>query len=167
MNLKILFLFFMSCIFFKVQSQSLSNKVVATGGSYSTASWGSLSATIGEAAITTFSSTGVTLLQGFQQPTSGLAGINASKKSVWITTAYPNPAINQVFLELTLAVNSTVTYKIFDMNGKELLIGNFITEAMHTTIKKLDVAGLSNGMYLISLYNNGESIQNIKIQINH
>ncbi len=167
MNLKILLLsVVLYCALFKAQSQSLSNKVVATGGSYSSAAWGSLSATIGEGVITTVPSANLTLLQGFQQPTSGLAGINV-KNAALISTAYPNPAANQVYLEITLPESSAISYKIFDMSGKELMSGNFIAEAMHTTSRKLDVSDLSNGMYLIALSADAQSIQNIKIQINH
>ena len=168
MNLKILlFSCVLSCSVFIMQAQTLSNKVVASGGSYSTASWGSLSATVGEAAITRLSSTNVSLLQGFQQPTSGLAGITASKNSALISSVYPNPASSQVFLEINLPNTTNISYKIFDMSGKELLSGNFTAEAFQTSVKKLDMADLSNGMYLISLFAGSESIQNTKIQIIH
>lgn len=168
MNLKIqLLCIVMCCVFFKTQSQSLSNKVVATGGSYSTAAWGSLSATTGEVATATLTSANVKLLQGFQQPTSGLSGITANLNAAPITSLYPNPANSEVFLEFTFPSIAFITYKMYDMNGKELLSENLTTEPMHTTIRKLDISGLSSGIYMLSMYADAESIKNFKIFINH
>ncbi len=168
MKLKIFLLFFFAVsISLSLQSQTLSNKVVASGGSYSTAAWGSLSATVGEAVISTLSSANAKLSQGFQQPTSVASGITSSSSKVVIASAYPNPASNEIFLEVTLPTTAMVTYKVFDLNGKELITGNFTADALHTTIQKLNLENASNGMYLISLFSNIENIQNIKIQINH
>ncbi len=149
-----------------MQSQTLSNKVVASGGNYSTASWGSLSATIGEAAVTTLSATNVKLSQGFQQPTSAPVGITFVNAKVIRANAYPNPALNEVFLEVNLPSVALVTYKVLDMNGKELVTGNFMADAQYPSIQKLDFSGISNGMYLITLSSNQENLKNIKIQIN-
>ncbi len=167
MNLKIpLLLFVIFCFSQHVNSQTLSNRVIATGGSFSTASWGSLSATIGEASITTLTSSTVSLLQGFQQPTSGFAGITAVTTKIITANVYPNPSKNDVYLEVTLPEMTNITYKVFDLNGKELYSGNFNADALHTTTEKLDFSRFSNGMYLITLYSNDERLQNFKIQIN-
>ena len=158
MNLKFyIFLFLMFTLSITIRSQTLSNKVIASGGSYSTASWGSLSATVGEAMITTSSASGTTLMQGFQQPTSGLAGITASSTKVLLASVYPNPSSNTVYLEVNLPNTVPVHYTVYDMNGKAL---------MHATTQKLDFSSLSSGMYLISISSNQELIQSLKIQIN-
>lgn len=155
------------CISQQIHSQSLSNRVIATGGSFSTASWGSLSATIGEATINTLTSSTVTLLQGFQQPTSGLSGITNIAPKLITATIYPNPSQGNIYLEVTLPASSTLTYKIFDLNGKELQAGEFTADALHTTIQKLNCSGFSSGMYLLSLSSNEVPLQNFKFQINH
>jgi hypothetical protein len=49
-------------------SQQISHHVVASGGNYSTASGISVSSTIGEPMVNTFTTTGFILTQGFQQP---------------------------------------------------------------------------------------------------
>lgn len=167
MNLKFyIFLFLMFTLSITIRSQTLSNKVIASGGSYSTASWGSLSATVGEAMITTSSASGTTLLQGFQQPTSGLAGITASSTKVLLASVYPNPSSNTVYLEVNLPNTVPVHYTVYDMNGKALMNGDFTADAMHATTQKLDFSSLSSGMYLISISSNQELIQSLKIQIN-
>jgi hypothetical protein len=53
------------------------------------------------------------------------------------------------------------------MNGREITTGNFTVEAMQTSVQKMDVAELSSGMYLITLYADAGNIQNTKILINH
>jgi hypothetical protein len=155
------------CSFFKVYSQQLSNTVISAGGNYSSASWGSISATMGEAVITTISASNFTLTQGFQQPQQGGVGIPSVKNSTPLIALYPNPANSELFLELTMPYASAINYKIFDMNGKELLSGNFTADAMHTTLKKINAENLSSGMYLVSVNAGSENIRNIKIQVSH
>ena len=105
-------------------------------------------------------------MQGFQQPTSGLAGITATNAKVLMASAYPNPSSNTVYLEVNLPSFSLVHFTIYDMNGKALMNGDFTADALHGTIQKLDFSSLSSGMYLIAISSNQESIQNLKIQIN-
>ncbi len=167
MNLKVTLLMVVTiCIAPFAQAQSLSNKVFASGGSYSTASWGSLSATIGEALITTSSASGTTLMQGFQQPTSGLTGITALPKQNQYASAYPIPGHDLLNLEVNLNESATVQFKIYDLSGKEITQGVFLTDANHQTIQQIDISKMSSGMYLLILSQNEQFIQNIKIQIN-
>jgi len=166
MNLKLpLFIFIFSFVFYSSFSQTLSNKVIANGGSFSSASWGSLSATIGEAVITTLPSANLTLLQGFQQPTSGLAGIYSHVQPLK-AIIYPNPATTALTLEITLPIASNITYKIFDVNGKQLNNDVFSVDASHPTLKTIDVNDLCNGFYLLTLNDDSGIFQNFKIQIN-
>ena len=51
-------------------SQQISRSVVASSGNYSTNSGLTISSTVGEAMVTTLTSGGFTLTQGFQQPVS-------------------------------------------------------------------------------------------------
>ena len=51
-----------------VNAQTISNKVIANGGGYSSAGGYSLSYTIGETITTTLSNGGYVITQGFQQP---------------------------------------------------------------------------------------------------
>lgn len=167
MNLKVtLLMVAIFCIAPFTQAQSLSNKVIASGGSYSTASWGSLSSTVGEALITTSSASGTTLMQGFQQPTSGLAGITALPLQHQYASAYPIPGHNLLNLEVNLDVNATVQFKIYDLSGKEITQGAFLADANHQTIQQIDISQMSSGMYMLILSQNEQFLQNIKIQIN-
>jgi hypothetical protein len=168
MNTKISGLLLMAlCMGFTAFSQTLSNTVVAASGSYSTASWGSLSATVGEASISTLTATGTILTEGFQQPEANLTGITSLKKSLVSASVYPNPAAGNFYLEVTLPSSANITYKIYDMAGKEVRNGGFAADALHTTITKIDASTLSSGMYMIALQNGESALQNFKIQINH
>ncbi len=147
------------------QGQTLSNKVVASGGNFSSASWGSLSSTLGEPVITTATATGLSLTQGFQQPGNASVGITANKMPVITSSLYPNPAGNTAWLEITLPDAGAVTYHIFDMNGKDLMSGTITCDAMHTSMQKLNLSSFSNGMYMVTLYSGAGQLQNFKLQI--
>lgn len=59
--------------FAQVQFNPPPRQVIASSGNYSTASWGSISATVGETIIETFGpATNITITQGFQQPSSSI-----------------------------------------------------------------------------------------------
>lgn len=166
MKVKSLLLFFVSLIAaVSMQAQSLSNKVVASGGNFSSATWGSLSSTLGEPVITTATATGLSLTQGFQQPGNAPVGITANKLSVVSSTLYPNPASKAAWLELTLPEAASVTYHVYDMNGRDLLTGTMACDAMHTSVQKLNLESFSNGMYMVSLYTGAGLLQNFKVQI--
>jgi len=148
-----------------VFAQTLSNKVFASGGSFSTAAWGSLSATTGEAVINTFPSANLILTQGFQQPVSGLTGLYAHDQQ-FKALLFPNPASSSLKLEISLPFTSTVAYSIFDINGKQVKVGEFNAEGGQLSAVILDVDQLSNGFYLLCL-NHPDFIQNFKFQVNH
>jgi len=159
-------LLILTIYFQNTSSQTLSNKVIASGGAFSTASWGSLSATLGEALITTLPSTNLTLLQGFQQPSSGLSGITVHQE-INSFLVYPNPARNEVILEITPDMTSDISYMIFDIRGKEIIHDNFRAEALISNSKKIDVAFLCNGIYLVQINIGHDFVQNIKILVSH
>ncbi|UCG28339.1 MAG: hypothetical protein JSV24_02975, partial [Bacteroidales bacterium] len=64
----IFFILLLAAAYPDLYAQQLSPTVVSSGGSYSSAGGYSISATIGEIAVTTLQSGNYTLTQGFQQP---------------------------------------------------------------------------------------------------
>ena len=85
----------------------------------------------------------------FSQPTGILPVSSASVK------VYPNPAKNEVFIELPNANGAEYTnYTITDVLGKQITMG---TIANNSPLQKIDVDQLSKGYYFIQLSNNVEA----------
>lgn len=76
-------------------------------------------------------------------------GVN-TEKTYNTFSIYPNPAKEQITLEFTDA--SEQTLQIFDLNGKEVLSGNF------KSISVVDIGSLSAGVYTINVKNNNSSL---------
>lgn len=72
--------------------QTLSPEVYATSGDYFTCPNNSLSWTIGETVINTYSSTNNILTQGFQQSSYFVTSVNENTNSTFSISVFPNPA---------------------------------------------------------------------------
>lgn len=72
-------------------------------------------------------------------------------------TVYPNPAEDMLYIKY----NGTkeLHYKIFDLNGKELLSGFVLTPNYGIDIKRLN-----QGSYIIKFYVNGDNMSNLFIK---
>ena len=115
-----IFLFCFLLLKISTKAQSLSNEVISTSGNYSTASWGTLSETVGEAVTTTITGGGYFLTQGFQQPITTSNGINSNTSLDFEINFFPNPTSAFANLNLTSKVNGTAHFKIYDVSGKEV-----------------------------------------------
>lgn len=146
------------------RSQSITPQVVSSNGNFSTSSWGSLSATVGEPAIVTLQSTGNFLTQGFQQPQLSSVGVNSINNSGEVISVYPNPAINFTLIDLQTGNNGTATFNLYDIQGKIIQSGNFEVFAGTQNQHRISLNNLAAGMYLISVMTPSNSTQNFKIQ---
>ena len=100
-------------------AQTLSPEVISTAGDFFEVSGvGSLSWTLGEPVVETFTgqSADVILTQGFQQPEDFGVGItevfNTGNMSF---SLYPNPAINNVRIDLTYDQSATLSLQLIDL----------------------------------------------------
>jgi hypothetical protein len=102
-------------------AQSLTPKVVASGGGFKSTSAGSLTFTIGEVAVTTFSKTNSILTQGFEQGKmdngSSVVDIDAGDVSIQL---FPSPA--STYIEFTVETNDSrnVSIAIYDILGNKV-----------------------------------------------
>jgi len=121
-------------------------EVVATGGDYNSNTSGSISYTIGELAISSYASGDLVLLEGFQP--GGISLINAIdlSKVDFAITAFPNPVVAELKLQIKDTQGKGLKYQVFDINGK-LLKQNFI-EADETTIS---FSEMEKASYIVKL----------------
>jgi len=83
-----------------------------------------------------------------------------SKTEEFQITVFPNPSQFQVFVRTNK--KSTYEYGVTDLNGKLLFSGTKTGETF-----ELNFAGKPNGIYLISIYQNGVSIETKRVVISH
>ena len=79
---------------------------------------------------------------------------------------YPNPVVDRLNIPLSLEAKSNLSITIRDMSGKMVRSFNFKGVARDTDRLELNMGGLKNGNYIISLIN-GQSVQTAKMIVRH
>jgi hypothetical protein len=131
------------------RAQSPASQVVASGGGFITGGSGSLSFTIGETFTQSFTSSGDILSQGFQQPLTAGKSL-ASSGAGQTCMAYPNPANNQVFIEIQSPAGGKTAIDVYDDHGR-LLISKEVELAVGPNQVGLVIATLTKGLYFIKV----------------
>jgi len=128
--------------------------VSSAGGYYKDAGTGlSISWTLGEPVIATFTNSGANLMltQGFQQ--GNLFGTDAPTPELpkLSLNMYPNPAINLVTFQLNNPeVKGEFIVELFDITGRKIIfrsLGQFSDQ----DLKELNVSSLKAGIYLVKV----------------
>jgi hypothetical protein len=161
-QMKTIFLLFVILVPVIGMSQSFSNSVVASSGSYYANGQFSVNWTLGEPIIYTYSGANLIITQGFQQnhkyiPVSVSNSISASTE----IDIYPNPANEFLFIRFSdhqalNPANSQVTVSIHSMIGSEITKS---THQLFNPLLKLDLSNLAPSTYivLVSFENHKES----------
>jgi hypothetical protein len=81
----------------------------------------------------------------------GVTGLFSSASKTYKLNLFPNPAADQVNVNLVLDKNATIDVRIYDLSGKELLaMPSFAAEAGQNTIN-LPTQTLRNGIYSVAI----------------
>jgi len=134
---------------------------IPTSGGNASGSGGSVSYSIGQVVYTTNTSiTYGSVAQGVQQPfeISVITGTEEAKDITLVCSVYPNPASDFLTLETENYDNKSLSYKLFDNNGK-LLESNKVTS--NETI--ILIANLLPNLYFLKVIDNGKEIKTFKI----
>ena len=130
-------------------AQSIQPDVIASAGEHFVGANAQLSFTVGEVVIETVTATNSMITQGFHQPDlSTVPTVEDNLPDFLSVKVYPNPAAEQVFIELT---NNSMDMAIdlFDMTGK-LITTKQIPAFTNRVI--LDVHNYANASYLLNLH---------------
>lgn len=106
---------------FSISTVSAQESISATGGNVS-GSGGSVSYSIGQFAYQTHTGRNGSVSQGVQQPfeISTVTSIEEAKGIILSVSAYPNPTAGNLTLEVKDFELSTLSFQLYDMNGKLL-----------------------------------------------
>ncbi len=164
---RILFTLIPLCLVFVVKAQTLSPQVISTAGDYfEVPGVGSLSWTLGEPVVETFTGTAgnVILTQGFQQPEDFGVGITEVKAGNLFANLYPNPTLNDVTLDLTYDQTAILELQIVDLLGRVLYEAELDVVTGQMKSFNLDISSLVAGMYLVRVTDNGQVVDTYRVQ---
>jgi len=122
-------------------------EVIASAGGYNTAGGISISWTLGETIIPTFSAGGLILTHGFQQQLI-VTTIEENLMELVNVTVYPNPASDVLNIRFDVPLDGQVDLYILSQKGSLMLTG-FIEAT--TVEKQISMTAFPAGVYLIRL----------------
>ena len=143
----------------------LNPTVISSAGGYAEATNISLAWTLGELAVSTLSTTGMILTQGFQQPFLLDVG-NAidDPEFRWSVNAYPNPVTDVLNLRFNIDKTMDLQLELYDITGKKLTIKR-LPSVMPGGRETLDFSGFRDGIYILKITSEKQKVRKIyKIQ---
>jgi hypothetical protein len=151
--MKKLWILFSGCILFYSASQGqvmLSPQTMAVQGHHFQNAQFEISYTIGElTAVSTLTSGGQMLTQGFQQPDKfSIAAIN-NPGFLSGSTIYPNPADNYVTLQLSGSSPDNYVIVMLDASGRQINAAVTLQQIPGTLQHNISLEGLAAGTYII------------------
>ncbi len=138
-------------------SQMLTPEVLATSGDYYTSTNNSLSWTIGESVIETYSSTNNKLTQGFQQSSYIITSVKENVNNSFSVLVYPNPASNFINIYSESTEIKKMRVELLDIAGKSIHSETFQNKL------QLDLSGYTSGVYFIKVYDDNNSVRTFKL----
>jgi len=144
-------------------AQMLTPKVVVSGGNFASNDGYSISSTVGESVVQTFSSSNFYLTQGFQQPSLFIGNKREENNSGTSVEVYPNPVEDQLILEIVAGEINKFFVEVYTLTGLKLqthLLKNLLSV---TNIKRLDFSGYAKGTYVVHIFCPGKQINRVFI----
>ena len=153
-----LMILFMASFPFVIFAQSLAPEVLATAGGYDTGSGATLSWTLGEISVETYSTGTSILTQGFHQTLLNTTSTQENNIVLQLLL-FPNPTTNRIFLNLKEEETLPVHLSIHSMEGKMFWSG-----MMTYTEFEIDMEAYPDGLYLLSIRDEkGQCLKTLKI----
>lgn len=130
---------------------NVDHQAISNAGEFYSGSWGSLQVNIaGEPVIETISGGNFIVTQGFEQPAFKGVGIISLPVNAPEINLYPNPATSQVNIAFNLTHAGKLSFRLFDMAGRELAgFAKQTQVGQQTEILNLDA--VSQGLYMLNI----------------
>ncbi len=128
-------------------SQSLTPEVSATSGDYYIGVDATLSWTIGESVVETFSGTNAVLTQGFQQPLYLVTSVEEAPDNPYQISVYPNPTTDLINISVQSVDQASFNVELINLQGKRLYHQNI--DSNNNTI---DLKQYATGIYMLKIY---------------
>ncbi|MCB9033297.1 MAG: T9SS type A sorting domain-containing protein [Chitinophagales bacterium] len=135
-------------IIFLFTIKAYTQEVIATTGNHYSNTNYSMSFTIGEPIITTYTTSNIIMTQGFHQTKlTDIASFIKNFYSDATISVFPNPAVNSV--QINLKSDKLIQYKtnVYDISGKLI----YQTALLNATQQQIEVSHWSVGTYIIQV----------------
>jgi len=135
-------------------------QAITTTGGNASSSGGSISYSVGQIVYKTNSGSIGSVAQGVQQPyeISVVSGLEEAKGINLVLSAYPNPATDYVILKVENYKTENLTYQLYAISGKLLLI-----QKVSSAETPILMETLANGSYFLKVSNNKTELKSLKI----
>jgi hypothetical protein len=144
------------CLFGMLFPYSRAQEIISNSGGYFENSNGSISMTIGEPIIETFSNGTNILTQGFQQSRLSAVSIFELEDSGISISIAPNPSSG--YLRMNVNLYKDLNYQLFDLNGKMIKEGN-----LYSNETDLSFSDCVDAVYILKISRYGKIIQTFQI----
>lgn len=148
-------------------AQSISSEVLSSNGDYFLNSNNSISWTLGEPFVETYTSSNVILTQGFHQKNNlFVSTIQENQISGFTLTIFPNPSVDFITIQLfdnsmsEITNESIVIIEIMDITGKQILHNEYAAVISVQNIV-LNLQHLTSGKYLMNISTSDNSFKQI------
>jgi PKD repeat protein len=139
-----------------------SPELLTTSGNFDTSGISTLSWSIGECMIETYTGTNNILTQGFHQTDYLITEIDEVNDPDYSINIFPNPAKENLTIEIITSDPEILTLYFSDEIGKILIRENMKSEERLRTI---NLQGISTGIYFLSIVSeSGKIIKSYKVQ---
>lgn len=128
-----------------------------TGGNISNTT-GSVSFSIGEVVFNSFSNTDFNITHGVQHSIEVFLVETAEISSPFSAQVFPNPSSEQIQIKLPSNLTGTYSFKLIDLNGKELL--NHLVKESFAVI---DISTFESATYYLLISSEDSVIQTFKV----
>lgn len=145
-------------------SQSADRHVIGSAGTVQVTNDFNVSSTIGETIIATGEADGIILNQGFQQALD--YGLTVEDPEFeFSATAFPNPTMDGVTLDLNAERVVALNISLFDVSGKQYAVPSGNILLLGKVQKVIDMNGFASGVFFIRFTDDtGELNKTIKVQ---
>jgi hypothetical protein len=144
-----------------ITTASMGQEVISSAGDFHSAGGHSVSWTIGEPVIDTWTAGGTVITQGFQQPILDIVSVYEHPELSFDISAFPNPTSDFLNLVVTNGDYEKLSYQLFDLTGKLLDSRQVVSE--HTEIM---FAHLPAAMYYVRVVHSNQEMKTFKIMKN-
>ena len=136
----------------------LSQEVIATGGEFNKNNHGSISYTIGEPVIETFSGTTGSITQGFNQTLLLVTTIHEPTGLNYEIDVFPNPAQDFIRVKMNMDYTSNPQYILFDEAGHVVQQNSILQNETVIFLKDLPSA-----RYILTILDHQKELKTVKI----
>jgi hypothetical protein len=136
---------------------SYGQQLVSSGGNYFVASTGSLTWSIGELIVETYTNENTALTQGFHQTyTYGVSAREIKTEQNFI--AYPIPARDHVNILAPLLKDESYEYTLLDFTGRIISKGKIVNSP-----ERISLSGLNSSVYFLRITENNKHVKTLRI----